>query len=112
MTHAWMETFLEFAPVRWLAAFALLCRAFVHEWRGHAFRSLDDFCRIVRLSESGWMNRTAMKRVDSVAKRARSSSDNPVIAAYLADPSSAQLAAIFTIRGGKQELWRDLIVLK
>jgi glycosyltransferase involved in cell wall biosynthesis len=107
-----METVLEFAPVRALAAFALLCRAFVNERRGRAFPSLDDFCRVVRLSESGWMNRIALERVFSSVEAARSTSANPVIATYLADPASARLAAIFTIRGGKQDLWRDLVVLK
>src|SRR6188472_1504686 len=102
MTHAWMETVLEFAPLRALAAFALLCRAFFNEWRKREFRSLDDFCRVVRLTDSGWMSRIAMKRVFAVAERARSGNGNPVIDAYRADASAAQLAAIFTIQGGKQ----------
>jgi glycosyltransferase involved in cell wall biosynthesis len=58
------------------------------------------------------MSRVAMKRVLAVAARASSGSGNPVIDAYRADSSSAQLAEIFTIQGGKQDLWRDLIVLK
>ena len=97
MTHAWMETVLEFPPVRAFAAFALLCRAYLNEWRGRAFRSLDDFCRVVRLSESSWMSSVAMKRVLAVAEQAMSGKRNPVVDAYRADSSSAQLAAIFTI---------------
>lgn len=113
-----MASLLQFAPtelrvVRSIAAVMMLVRGTVFRFVRRQFRSLDDFCTVVRVGTPRFLSSLALDRVLRVAATLGAGGGNPLARAYLADPASKDMAEIFSLSGkGKADLFRDLIVLK
>jgi glycosyltransferase involved in cell wall biosynthesis len=114
MTGSWQAVVFRWSAVRWALALLFLLRATLYMRTGRRYRALIDFCWIVRVSETGWPSRVARREIDALVAEARHAPRNPVIEAFRKDPACSALAGIFqqSGRGGRADIFRDLIVLK
>lgn len=114
MIRAWQEKLFELAVVRLLVGLIFFCRGRYFLWRGRQYRGIHDMCWVVRVANIGWLQRIARRHVFASIDAIRRGPGNPLLDSYLADPASAAFAEVFSLweRGGKADLFRDLIVLK
>jgi glycosyltransferase involved in cell wall biosynthesis len=103
----------RFGAVRFLASLAFLLRALAFSVWGRRYRSIDDFCTVVRLSNGGVLGRLALRVVMKAVRTLDTPDGNSLARAYLADPASRAMTGVYSMSGrGKADLFRDLIVLK
>jgi glycosyltransferase involved in cell wall biosynthesis len=113
MSIALQIALLEWAPVRDAVALSLLCRGTVREAMGRRYAALHDNCRVVRLSNPGFVRRIAERRVHRAIQALTQSETNPLVPAFLEDPASRDIASGYALSGhGSSDLFRDLLVLK
>jgi glycosyltransferase involved in cell wall biosynthesis len=113
MTGALTQTLADFALARWVLGLALLARAGFYALLRKPYRAINDYCTVVRVSNSKVLTTFAREHVDALIESARRTGKNPLPSDYLADPASTALARSYALGGeGPHDLFRDLIVLK
>lgn len=113
MSSSLQEALFRFGTVRFVGSCAFLLRALAFSLLGRRYRSIDDFCSVVRLSNGGVLGRLALRVVIRVVRSLDTADGNSLARAYLADPAVRAMTDIYSMSGrGKADLFRDLIVLK
>ena len=106
------ETILAFGPARWAIAFFMLCRGRLSLQTGSLYRGLLDLCWIPRVANVPSLARLARPYIFDTAEKLRNGDANAVIQSYRADAASAACAKVYSLAGGKNDMFRDVIVLK
>ncbi len=106
-------TLFGWYPVRWLVAILFLAKGGCQRALGRRYEAFEDFCSVVRVSESGWPRALARRIVFRTIERCRREAVNPVRADFRASGAARRFAAMYAQSGlGPRDLFRDVMVLK
>ena len=113
MINELRATLFRWYPVRWTVAILFLTMGGCYRVLGRNYRAFENFCWVVRVSDTGWPRALARRIVFSMVERCRREAVNPVLADFRADRSAREVAALYAQSGlGPRDLFRDVMVLK
>ena len=113
MINELRATLFRWYPVRWIVAIVFLTMGGCYRVMGRNYRAFENFCWVVRVSDTGWPRALARRIVFGMVERCRREAVNPVLADFRADRAARDVAALYAQSGlGPRDLFRDVMVLK